>query len=69
MNEMKNGLLSPSGETQRLKVIHNKAGKYEVFFPFTEVPIEMTPTYFEKNINPDHYTIDFNDDFDRNKAG
>jgi len=40
-----------------------------VFFPFSDVPVVMTPSYFEKNVNPDHYIIDFDNDFDHPKAG
>lgn len=52
-----------------LKVVHKRTGKFEVFFPFSDVPVEMTKQYFEKNIDVNQYVIDLVDDFDHPKAG
>jgi len=52
-----------------LKVVHKKTGKLEVLFPFTEVPVEMTKQYFDKNIDLDQYIIDIEDDLNHPIAG
>ena len=61
--------LDNPADNHRLKVVHKKSGNLQVYFPFSEVPVEMTPQYFEKNINSKHYIIDFLDEFERPIAG
>jgi hypothetical protein len=46
----------------KLKVIQKSSGKFEVHFPFSEIPVEMTKNYFESNVNVDHYVLDFIDE-------
>lgn len=58
-----------SQNLKTLKVIHKSSGKLEVYFPFSEVPIEMTPQYFEKNVDLDNFKVDFRDEYNHPKAG
>lgn len=46
----------------KLKVVRKNENTYSVQFPFSDVPVEMTHSYFNKNINIDKYVIDFEDD-------
>ncbi len=45
-----------------LKVKMKNESTYTVQFPFSEVPVEMSQSYFNKNIDVDNYVIDFEDD-------
>lgn len=45
-----------------LKVLHKNESTYSVYFPFSDVPVEMSHSYFAKNINKEKYIIDFQDD-------
>ncbi len=72
MNNMKDfnlDLTSQISSAPDLKVVHKKSGKLDVFFPFSEVPIEMTTQYFQKHINQDDFRIDILNDRDRPIAG
>lgn len=46
----------------KLRVSRKSEDIYSVFFPFSDVPVEMSSAYFKKNISPDKYVIDFEDD-------
>jgi len=46
----------------KIRVTKKNADTYSVYFPFSEVPVEMSEAYFAKNINPEKYVIDFEDD-------
>ncbi len=72
MNNMKDfnpEVTSQMSSARVLKVVHKKSGKLDVFFPFSEVPIEMTTQYFQKHINQDDFRIDILNDRDRPIAG
>lgn len=58
-----------ASQLKSLKVIHKSSGKLEVYFPFSEVPIEMTPQYFEKNVNLEKFHVVYLDEIHRPKAG
>jgi len=49
-------------DSPTLRVVHKRSGNFEVFFPFSEVPVEMTKAYFEKNIQIEQYVIDIQDE-------
>ena len=61
--------LKKTPDFPKLKVVHKKSGHLQVFFPFSEVPVEMTKKYFDRNIREEQYIIDFTEDFDQTKAG
>lgn len=72
MNHMKgfnSEVLSQLSSSRVLKVVHKKSGKLDVFFPFSEVPIEMTLQYFKKHISKDDFRIDIVSDLDHPIAG
>ncbi len=53
----------PNGDDRPiLKVRNSTNNTLSVYFPFSDVPVHMTPSYFEKHIDVDKYIIDFDDD-------
>lgn len=69
MKDFNPEVTSQMSSARVLKVVHKKSGKLDVFFPFSEVPIEMTTQYFQKHINQDDFRIDILNDRDRPIAG
>ncbi len=69
MNKKNDGNSPNQDLTPTLKVVHKKTGTVEVLFPFTEVPVEMTRQYFEKNIDLDQYIVDLDEDLNPPIAG
>lgn len=61
IDENRDSLDNPVGLT-KLRVSKKNENTYSVFFPFSDVPVEMSQAYFDKNINPEKYIIDFEDD-------
>jgi hypothetical protein len=45
-----------------IKVLKKRDTSYSVLFPFSDVPVEMTYSYFKKHVNLDKYIVDFEDE-------
>ena len=61
INDLKN-IGKQENELPKLKVVRMNEEMYSVQFPFSDIPVEMTHSYFTKNISLEKYVIDFEDD-------
>ena len=62
MKETQKHGMSIDNENPTLKIIQSKSGNLKVIFPFSKVPVEMTKSYFDKNVDISNYVIDLQDE-------